>query len=91
MVNPSHYHQTLSPAPTPPYHHVVPVDPFDPCPPDPEGCAERYCRSQIPEEEAREFEQHCKGCPQCAAILAQEMFVTAMMRAARRAQSPEKP
>jgi hypothetical protein len=35
-------------------------------------------------EEAVEFERHCEGCPQCAAILAQELFVTAMIRAARR-------
>jgi hypothetical protein len=85
MAHPSHYHQTLSPAPS--YHRRVPVDP---CPIDPEDHAERYCRNEMPEEEAKEFELHCKGCPQCAAILAQEMFVAAMMRAARRAQPPEK-
>ena len=77
----------IEPRTAPFYHPQVPVDP---CPIDPEGCAERYCRSEMPEEEAREFERHCEGCSQCAALLGQEVFITAMMRAARRAQPPEK-
>jgi hypothetical protein len=41
-------------------------------------------------EEAAELERHCEGCPRCAAILAQELFVRAMMRASRRVPPPEK-
>jgi hypothetical protein len=44
----------------------------------------------MPEEEAREFERHCEGCSQCAALLGRELFITAVMRAARRVQPPEK-
>jgi hypothetical protein len=41
------------------------------------------------EEEAAEFERHCARCPQCAAVRVRELFVSAMMRAARRVPPPE--
>jgi hypothetical protein len=83
MGNPSHYLQTLSPAPTPPYHHVVPVDP---CPLDPEDSAERYCLNRMPLDEATKFAEHFAACPRCAAILDREIAVMFLVRAAGQPQ-----
>jgi hypothetical protein len=36
----------------------------------------------MPEKEAKDFEQHCDACRQCAAKLMQELLVMAMIRTA---------
>jgi hypothetical protein len=42
----------------------------------------------MPEEEAKEFEQHCDACARCAAMLVREIAIMGMVRAAGRAAEP---
>jgi hypothetical protein len=63
--------------------------PVDQCPLDPEDCVERYCRNQMPEAEAKEFEQHCDACDRCKLILVKELAIMGMVRAAGRAWTPK--
>jgi hypothetical protein len=79
MVNPSHYHQTLSSRAAPVYHRLMPVDP---CAHDSDDSAERYAWDLMPEPEAKEFELHCDTCATCSAVLVRELAVMYLVRTA---------
>lgn len=76
----------IEPRAAPVYYRLVPDRQ---CPLAPEDCAERYCRNEMPEAEAKEFEQHCDACARCNAILVRELAIMGMVRAAARASGTD--
>jgi hypothetical protein len=66
------------------------VDP-DRCPYDPEDSAERYCLRRMGADEATVFAAHCGTCASCAALLAREVEIVGLMRAAERGLRRKQP